>query len=432
MEGVHSITFGERPLTIVLNNYNRLISYLLPAATVSAEQLRKNRMLVSVCLLTSLVALLYVPTAALVDYKPAMLFMSISFVVHLFTLLLFKKGLGHAFCGNLYVFNNTFIAIAPCVYFSGGFASPATPWFALININALLLFGLSRNTYVWLSVNTLTILGFGAAEFFGHTFPIMYDSSHYMLFMLLCILGLSFIIFLVTTVFERTSVNALNLLTIYNEKIEAEKQRSEQLLLNILPASIADRLREGEQPIADHFDEASVVFIDIVNFTPLSSSNEPKAVVELLNRIFTQIDQISARYELEKIKTIGDSYMAASGIPLERKDHAVKAIEFARDVLKELNDYYTPNGEKVEFRIGLNCGPVIAGVIGERKFIYDLWGDAVNIAARMESHGVVNKIHCTQQFHEALLAQGVDLSEFQDRGFSEIKGKGQLKTWLTQ
>ena len=124
--------------------------------------------------------------------------------------------------------------------------------------------------------------------------------------------------------------------------------------------------------------------------------------------------------------------MAASGIPLERKDHAVRAIKFARDVLKEMNDYYTPNGEKVEFRIGLNCGPVIAGVIGERKFIYDLWGDAVNTAARMESHGVVNRIHCTQQFHDALLAQGVDLSEFQDRGFSEIKGKGQLQTWLTQ
>ena len=290
---------------MVLNTYNRLISFLLPATTAaSAEQLRKNRMLVSVCILTSLVALVYVPSAALVDYKPAMLFMSISFGVHLLTLFLFKKGLSHSVCANLYVFNNTFIAIAPCVYFSGGFASPAMPWFALININALLLFGLSRNTYVWLFVNTLVIILFWTAEYLGHIFPVMYDSSNYMLFMLLCIVGLSFIIFLVTTVFERTSENALNMLTIYNAKIEAEKQRSEQLLLNILPASIADRLREGEQPIADHFDEASVVFIDIVNFTPLSSSNEPKAVVELLNRIFTHIDQISARYELEKIKTM--------------------------------------------------------------------------------------------------------------------------------
>lgn len=387
-------------------------------------------MLVNVCVLTSLVALVYVPTASLVNYRIAMIFMSISFVVHWLTLLLFKKHVSHRACANLYVFNNTFIAIVPCVYFSGGFISPATPWFALININALLLFGLSWNTYIWLVVNTIIILGFGIMEAFDYPFPVMYDTSHFTLFLLLCVVGLSFIIFLVTSVFENTSQNALQLLTVYNAKIEAEKQRSEELLLNILPSVIADRLRLGEQPIADHFDEASVVFIDIVNFTSLSSTNDPKAVVEMLNDIFTHIDQLCMRYELEKIKTIGDSYMAASGIPVRQDDHAVRALRFSKDVLEELNGYFTPNGERIQFRIGLNCGPVIAGVIGERKFIYDLWGDAVNTAARMESHGVIDRIHLTDRFRAALLKQHFDISQFEDRGLLNIKGKGQLHTWL--
>lgn len=417
---------------MLASRYNAFVDYLCKRQSVTtAAQIRANRMLVNVCVLTSLVALFYIPAAGMIGFETAIYFMAISFSVHLLTLLLFSYGLSHRICGNLYIFNNAFIAIAPCVFFSGGFVSPATPWFALIGINALLLFGLSKNTFVWFAVTVLTVAAFGLAEVGGFVFQVSYNREFFNMFLLLCILGLAFIIFLVTSVFANTTQNALHLLTVYNTKIEKEKQRSEELLLNILPSVIADRLRNGEQPIADHFSQASVVFVDIVNFTTLSASNDPKGVVEMLNDIFTHIDKICARYELEKIKTIGDSYMAASGIPISQENHAVRAFRFAQDVLEELNNYHTPNKEKIQFRIGMNCGPVIAGVIGERKFIYDLWGDAVNTAARMESNGVINKIHCTDQFKEALLQQNLNIDSFVDRGIIEIKGKGEMRTWLS-
>ncbi len=411
--------------------YKALIDYFaVKDIGLNSEQLRANRLLVNVCVLTSIVALFYVPMALLVGYRVAMIFMSISFLVHWLTLFLFKKGLSYDFCSHLYVFNNTFIAIVPCVYFSGGFLSPAMPWFALININALMLLGLSRPTFGWVGVNSLIILVFALAEMWHYPFPHDYAVTHFNLFLLLCVLGLSMIILLVTSVFENTSRNTLHMLTLYNAKVEEEKRRSDELLLNILPPAIADRLRLGEQPIADYFENASVVFIDIVNFTAISSNNPPKQVVELLNKIFTHIDKICAKYEMEKIKTIGDSYMAASGIPVEKADHAIRAICFARDVLQELDDYYTPNGEKICFRVGLHGGPLIAGVIGKQKFIYDLWGDTVNLASRMESQGVINTIHCTHEFKLLLDHQQFDTSKFEERGLLEIKGKGKVRTWL--
>jgi class 3 adenylate cyclase len=418
-------------MTMLNSRYYAFVDFICKKQLVTnSEQTRANRMLVNVCVLTSLVALFYIPAAGLIGFETAIYFMAISFCIHFLTLLLFRFGLSHRICGNLYVFNNAFIAIAPCVYYSGGFVSPAAPWFALIGINTLLLFGLTKNTFVWFAITLLTVAALGLAEVRGFAFPVNYNRDFFNLFLLLCVIGLSVIIFLVTSVFANTTQNALHTLTVYNIKIEQEKKRSEELLLNILPAVIADRLRNGEQPIADHFSQASIVFIDIVNFTTFSASNDPKGVVEMLNDIFTHIDKICARYELEKIKTIGDSYMAASGIPVSQTDHAVRAFRFAKDVLKELDNYHTPNNEKIQFRIGLNCGPVIAGVIGERKFIYDLWGDAVNTAARMESNGVINKIHCTNHFKEALIQQDVNIDNFVDRGILEIKGKGKMRTWL--
>ncbi|HJT64406.1 MAG TPA: adenylate/guanylate cyclase domain-containing protein, partial [Candidatus Limnocylindria bacterium] len=179
------------------------------------------------------------------------------------------------------------------------------------------------------------------------------------------------------------------LLVIYidGQRLAARRQ-SDALLLNVLPEPIADRLKAGERVIADHYDQASVLFADIVNFTPLSESKSPEDVVSILNGLFIEFDRLAELFDLEKIKTIGDAYMVVAGVPDPRDDHAAVLMEMALAMHARVADYPAVDGRRLEVRIGIASGPLVAGVIGERKFSYDLWGDTVNTAARMESSGV--------------------------------------------
>jgi class 3 adenylate cyclase len=208
--------------------------------------------------------------------------------------------------------------------------------------------------------------------------------------------------------------------------LDEERERSERLLLNILPAPIAERLKSSQESIAEHSDGVTVLFADIVGFTPLSASKSPQALVELLNRIFSEFDALADAHGLEKIKTIGDAYMAVAGLPEPWADHAPRAARMALAMLDATARVAAETGEKLALRIGLHSGPVVAGVIGRRKFTYDLWGDTVNTASRMESHGVPGAIHCTEA--AALLLQGA--FQLQARGAMEIKGKGEMNTFL--
>ena len=210
-----------------------------------------------------------------------------------------------------------------------------------------------------------------------------------------------------------------------------ERKKSENLLLNILPRKIADRLKAKEHPIADQFTGASIMFIDIAGFTNIASDHEPKEIVSMLNDIFTMFDKVAEKHGLEKIKTIGDSYMAVAGVPLARQDHALAAANMALEVKDLVRDYKTKNGISIHFRIGLDCGPVVAGVIGTKKFTYDLWGDAVNMASRMESTGVTGEVHCSTHFKSEILGHHAYMMyQFAERGSIEIKGKGRMQTWL--
>ena len=205
-----------------------------------------------------------------------------------------------------------------------------------------------------------------------------------------------------------------------------ERDRSERLLLNILPAAIAERLKTAPGAIADHSAEVTVLFADIVGFTPLSASKSPQDLVRLLDRIFSEFDALAEKHGLEKIKTIGDAYMAAAGLPERRADHARAAAGMAQDMLAALARIAAETGEALALRIGLNSGPVVAGVIGRKKFIYDMWGDTVNTASRMESHGVPGAIHCSEAT-AALLRPAFALSA---RGAMHIEGKGEMRTFL--
>ncbi|MCP4112816.1 MAG: adenylate/guanylate cyclase domain-containing protein [Desulfobacteraceae bacterium] len=205
-----------------------------------------------------------------------------------------------------------------------------------------------------------------------------------------------------------------------------EYGRSENLLLNILPASIAQRLKGEPSIIADGHADSTILFSDIVGFTTLSEQISPKELVSLLNGIFSRFDERVDEYGLEKIKTIGDAYMIAAGLPEYRADHAEVMAEMAFDMIEVISSFNTSMGQSLNIRIGINSGPVVAGVIGKKKFVYDLWGDSVNIAARMESHGLPGEIQVAEATYQLLKHKYL----FEERGMIDVKGKGPMQTYL--
>jgi class 3 adenylate cyclase len=206
----------------------------------------------------------------------------------------------------------------------------------------------------------------------------------------------------------------------------AEQERSERLLLNVLPAPIAERLKAGEAVIADAFPEVTVLFADIVDFTRSSRQTSPAQVVATLNELFSVFDELAQHHGLEKIKTIGDAYMVAGGLPQPRPDHAQAVAELALAIREEVTRRTDPSGRPLQLRIGIDTGPVEAGVIGTSKFSYDLWGDTVNTASRMESHGVPGCIQVTERTWKRLR----DGYRFQRRGPIQVRGMGELVTWF--
>ena len=210
------------------------------------------------------------------------------------------------------------------------------------------------------------------------------------------------------------------------ELITQKNRENEALLLNILPRSIADRLKSGEDHIADAFSDVSVLFADLVGFTELSRDMDPADLVVLLNGLFSDFDELAGKHRIEKIKTIGDAYMACAGLPEPNTNHAFEAAEMAIGMLEATRSFNTRKGTALELRIGINSGPVVAGVIGRSKFIYDLWGDTVNLASRMESHGVPGAIHISQATRDHL----GERYHVESRGEIDLKGRGRHRTYL--
>lgn len=214
---------------------------------------------------------------------------------------------------------------------------------------------------------------------------------------------------------------------VWEEALRYQQECSEQLLLNILPSPIAARLKLAESTIADSFASVTVLFADLVNFTEFSSQIPATQLVELLNKIFSKFDQLAQKHGLEKIKTIGDAYMVVGGLPESRPDHAEAIAEMALEMQREITRFVNIDGEPFRLRIGINTGPVVAGVIGTQKFAYDLWGDTVNVASRMESQGSAGRIQVTATTYELLKDKYV----FEQRGTTHVKGKGEMMTyWL--
>jgi adenylate cyclase len=204
-----------------------------------------------------------------------------------------------------------------------------------------------------------------------------------------------------------------------------EQEKADALLLNILPKEVATILKNENRVIADQFESTSILFADVVNFTPMSATMTPTELVELLNEVYSFFDTLVEKYDLEKIKTIGDCYMVAAGVPRRRPDHALVLTQLALDIRDHVSQNKF-NGHKLNFRIGINSGPVVAGVIGRKKFIYDLWGDAVNTASRMESHSAGGFIQITEATYNLIKEEFV----CEPRGTIQVKGKGEMPVWF--
>jgi adenylate cyclase len=240
------------------------------------------------------------------------------------------------------------------------------------------------------------------------------------------ILGVGLVTYSVLRYFVGERERAMAALDREHRLLQQEQDKSERLLLNVLPREIADRLKETDGIIAERHPDVTVLFADIVGFTPLASTMAAEAVVDLLNELFVRFDELALAQGLEKIKTIGDAYMVAGGLPTPREDHPQAVAEMALAMRKVVEDVAANTGHALAVRIGIDTGPVVAGVIGRAKFTYDLWGDTVNTASRMESHGIPGSIQVTERTFQQLK----DRYRMEERGTIEVKGKGEMRTYL--
>jgi adenylate cyclase len=300
----------------------------------------------------------------------------------------------------------------------GGFlASGAVGiWGILAPLGALVFEGV-RSGARWFAAFVVVFLGSGiAGELLGGVsdLPTWFQTA--MLALNVVVGGA--VVFTLLAVFAQQRQDALAALRV-------EQEQAEDLLLNILPRSIAERLKESTATIADQFDAATILFADVVDFTRLSERLAPGEVVGILDHLFTHFDVLADAYGLEKIKTIGDCYMVAAGVPTPRPDHARAMALMALDMRDAMRSSDEVGHLGLELRIGINSGPVVAGVIGRKRFLYDLWGDAVNTASRMESQGAPGQIQVTRATYELL----TDDFAFEHHGTVDVKGKGELETW---
>ncbi len=293
---------------------------------------------------------------------------------------------------------------------AGFLSSGAVGLWGILGPMGALVFSSVRSSIRWFLVFAAAFLGAGlAGELTGGLSELPRWFSTTMLALNVIVGGA--VVFLLLAVFARQRQDA--------------QDRAETLLLNILPRSIADKLKDNPHTIADSFTSASILFADVADFTPMAERVAPVHLVEMLDQLFGHFDSLAERYEVEKIKTLGDCYMAASGIPTPRPDHAHCLAMMALDMLDAVREQGEVGALGFELRIGINSGPVVAGVIGRKRFLYDLWGDAVNTAGRMQTESTPGRIQITRATYELLKDEFV----CEPRGTVSVKGKGEMETW---
>lgn len=302
----------------------------------------------------------------------------------------------------------------------GGFeaSSSIAMWGILSPVGAMLLLGRRQSTPWFLLFAVLTIFSWIMNDTFVSFSPnIPLKIKEYSF--LINVGGVALILYFVMRYFQAQTENAMVALV-------SEQGKTDRLLLNILPKAIADRLKQSSERIADRYDSVTILFADLVGFTTISAGMPADDLVEMLSRVFSSFDDLAEKHGVEKIKTIGDAYMVVCGAPETRKDHANAIADFALDMVRKLDEIATSTGLHLMMRVGINSGPVIAGVIGSAKFSYDLWGDTVNMASRMEHYGVPGRIHVSEASYQLLKNQ----YQFESREPIDVKGKGMVHSYF--
>lgn len=291
-------------------------------------------------------------------------------------------------------------------------------WAILSPIGALMILGTRQSTPWFILFGLLAGLSWRLNYMFiGNTLPIPAHIKD--TFFLMNIMGVACILYAVMRYFQSQKERTLL-------ELSMEQARSEKLLLNILPKSIANRLKDNDMRIADSHEEVTILFADIVGFTKMTASMPPAELVDLLSQLFSRFDKLADQLGLEKIKTIGDGYMVVGGAPVSRDDHATVIAQLALGMQRELAAFNEQTGNSLQMRIGISSGPVVAGVIGTSKFAYDIWGDSVNMASRMEKTGLPGTIQVSETTYQRLKNHYT----LEPRGPIEIKGKGEVNTYL--
>lgn len=302
----------------------------------------------------------------------------------------------------------------------GGFeaSSSMAMWGILSPVGAMLLLGRRQSTPWFLLFLTLTMFSWvmnGTFAGYAPTIPLKSKDFAF----LINVGGVAVILYFVMRYFQSQTENAIMALV-------SEQGKTDRLLLNILPKAIADRLKQSGERIADRHDSVTILFADLVGFTTISAGMPADALVEMLSRVFSKFDELTEKHGAEKIKTIGDAYMVVCGAPETKPDHPGAIADLALDMLKALDDISASSGTRLMMRIGINSGPVIAGVIGSAKFSYDMWGDTVNMASRMEHYGTPGHIHVSETSYH-LLKEHYD---FEPRAPIDVKGKGVVQSYF--
>ncbi len=403
--------------------FQRLVDAGLEPSDDPATRLRKRMLLLIVLITTSVIAFVMAATLAAGDARstvtPAVYgVVSVLGVVHLAR----TKRIGFVLYSQLLM-----VLLLPAVqqWILGGFVASASSVLYSLNAAVLAVVLVGARLARWWFAAFAVVVAFSGLIDPWLTRNVEPPDVPLSLFFAVTIVTVGLLAWLPLAFFVEARRRLVAELDAKNLALERERQRSEALLLNILPAEIAERLKDGEHPIASRHDGVAVLFADIVGFTPASQAMDPTEVIETLNGIFTRFDRLTAELGLEKVKTIGDAYMVVAGAPHERPDAVARIARMAVRMLAATADL-TFGGSPLQMRVGIDVGPVVAGVIGESKFAWDIYGDVVNTAARMESHGVPGRIHITQNVLDRL-PPGFTAHE---RGLVQIKGKGHLRTYL--
>lgn len=367
-------------------------------------------------ILTAVFGIGYAVLSHLIDFREGSIVMATQAIIFFLFPILFLVGLPLNIIGNLYIFIGL-ISESVVVWFTGGLYSPVIPWFGSVPMAALLLVN-KRSAWIWCFITIGFVIMYGIFAIQGKSLPINYNQEYRDLFFIFCYAGLALIIFVIAVVFE-------------DQKSQAQRS-SDSLLENILPQSTAEELKANGSSEARYHEQVTVLFADIVDFTKHTENLEPKELVAELDYCYKKFDEIVTRNNVEKIKVIGDAYMCAGGLPQNNETHFIDVIKVAFEIDDFLKQYKTERQalgkDYFELRIGIHTGSVVAGIVGSKKFTYDIWGNTVNIAARMESSGERGKINISEKTYELVK----DRYNCTPRGKISAKNIGELDMYFVE